>query len=110
MGDYVFCGDSLFLPDVGSARADFPGGNVSALYASSQKLLSLPPSTRVFSGHDYPGTDREKSCSSTVAEQKAYNKHLKEGTANSEFGRMREERDKGMQEPKLLWQALQVNM
>lgn len=109
-GDYIFCGDSLFLPDVGSARADFPGGSVSSLYASSQRLLSLPLSTRIFSGHDYPGAEREHSCSSTVAEQKAYNKHLREGTRSEEFERMREERDRGMGEPRLLYQSLQVNI
>lgn len=110
IGDYIFCGDSLFLPDVGSARADFPGGSTSQLYASSQKLLSLPPSTRVFSGHDYPGADRDKSCSSTVAEQRAYNKHLHDGVDTDDFVKMREARDKGMREPGLLWESLQVNM
>lgn len=97
-------------PDVGSARADFPGGSVSDLYESAQKLLALPDNTRIFSGHDYPGAGRSQCCSSTVAEQRAQNKHFKEGTLPEEFSRMRSDRDSGLSAPKLLHQSLQVNV
>lgn len=109
-GSFIFVGDSIFLPDVGSARADFPGGSVSDLYESAQKLLALPDDVRIFSGHDYPTEGRAHSCSSTVAEQKAMNKHLREGTKHGDFSRMRSERDSGLSAPKLLHHSLQVNV
>ncbi|GAA5851814.1 hypothetical protein JCM8547_000065 [Rhodosporidiobolus lusitaniae] len=109
-GDYVFVGDTIFLPNLGSARADFPSGSASLLYTSSQKLLSLPPSTRLFSGHHYPSATEENVCSATVAEQRELNKHLKEGVKEEEYVRMREERDRELSEPRLLHQSLQVNI
>ncbi|KAL7410967.1 Metallo-hydrolase/oxidoreductase [Mrakia frigida] len=110
VGDCVFAGDSIFLPDVGSARADFPGGSASHLYSSTQFLLSLPPTTRIFSGHDYPGEDRSKSCFSTVADQKMANLHLKDGVEEAEFLKMRKERDSSLAVPRLLHASLQVNL
>jgi glyoxylase-like metal-dependent hydrolase (beta-lactamase superfamily II) len=97
-------------PDVGSARADFPGGSVVDLYASAQKLLALPDDVRIFSGHDYPGEDRHHSCSSTVAEQRELNKHLRHGTDEKEFSSMRARRDATLAAPRLLHQSLQVNL
>ncbi|GAA6063322.1 hypothetical protein JCM10212_005490 [Sporobolomyces blumeae] len=109
-GSFCFVGDSIFLPTVGSARADFPFGSPETLYASSQRLLSLPSTTRLFSGHHYPGADESNVCSATVKEQKEMNRHLKEGMQESEFVKMRQERDGGLAEPRLLHQSLQVNI
>ncbi|GAA5890545.1 hypothetical protein JCM6882_002956 [Rhodosporidiobolus microsporus] len=109
-GDYVFVGDTIFLPTLGSARADFPAGSAPSLYTSSQRLLSLPPRTRLFSGHHYPSKPEENVCSATVAEQKEYNKHFGGGKGEGEFVKMREERDRGLNEPGLLHQSLQVNI
>ena len=86
-------------PDVGSARADFLGGSVEELYHSAQRLLSLPDDTRILSGHDYPGTDRSHYCSTTVAEQRAVNKHLKDGINVEDFTKMRKQRDSTLAEP-----------
>ncbi|GAA5913213.1 MBL fold metallo-hydrolase [Sporobolomyces salmoneus] len=107
---FCFVGDSIFLPTVGSARADFPFGSPETLFASSQKLLSLPSTTRLFSGHHYPSSTESNVCSATVKEQKEMNRHLKEGMAENEFVKMRKERDGGLDEPKLLHQSLQVNI
>ncbi|GAA5998832.1 hypothetical protein JCM5350_006747 [Sporobolomyces pararoseus] len=107
---FCFVGDSIFLPTVGSARADFPFGSPQTLFASSQRLLSLPSTTRLFSGHHYPSSDESNVCSATVQEQREMNKHLKEGMGEEEFVRMRLERDGGLDEPKLLHQSLQVNI
>ncbi|GAA5970238.1 hypothetical protein JCM11641_001632 [Rhodosporidiobolus odoratus] len=111
-GDYVFVGDTIFLPKIGSARTDFPSGSAHSLYLSSQKLLSLPSSTRLFSGHNYlsPSSSSSNACSATVAEQLSENKHLRKGVKEEEFVGMREERDRGLGEPGLLWQSLQVNI
>ncbi|GAA5932509.1 hypothetical protein JCM1841_000232 [Sporobolomyces salmonicolor] len=109
-GDFVFVGDSIFLPTVGSARADFPFGSPSTLFSSSQRLLSLPSGTRLFSGHHYPTEEEKNVCSATVEEQRVLNRHLREGMEKSEFVRMRRERDEGLKEPGLLHQSLQVNI
>ncbi|GAA5959899.1 hypothetical protein JCM21900_005998 [Sporobolomyces salmonicolor] len=109
-GDFVFVGDSIFLPTVGSARADFPFGSPSTLFSSSQRLLSLPSGTRLFSGHHYPTEEEKNVCSATVEEQRVLNRHLREGMEESEFVRMRRERDEGLKEPGLLHQSLQVNI
>lgn len=109
----VFCGDSLFNTDVGSARCDFPDGNAHDLYASVAKLFSLPPPTKIYTGHDYPpGGDarHEPRAYTTVAEQREANKHLKTGTSEAEFVAWREGRDAGLAEPRLLHQALQFNI
>ncbi|KAK0665692.1 putative Zn-dependent hydrolase [Cercophora samala] len=111
IGENIFCGDSLFLPDVGSARCDFPGGDAVQLYHSVQTLFSLPPHYRIYTGHDYPSGDRSEPVPyTTVAEQQERNKHLKIGTTQEEFVNWRQERDSGLSEPRLLHQSLQVNI
>lgn len=97
-------------PDVGSARADFAGGSAQALFDSAQKLLALPDDYRIFSGHDYPGEDRSKSCFSSVADQRAQNKHVNSRVVAAEFARMREARDATLGTPRLMHASLQVNL
>jgi glyoxylase-like metal-dependent hydrolase (beta-lactamase superfamily II) len=113
----VFTGDSIFNPDVGSARADFPGGSATDLWSSAQKLLALPENFRLYTGHDYPPATRESNESgekwkayTTVKEQRTENKHVKAGTKEEEFVAWRRERDAGLGEPRLLHQALQFNV
>ncbi|KAK1827610.1 beta-lactamase-like protein [Podospora conica] len=111
VGANVFCGDSLFNTDVGSARCDFPDGDAHELYASAAKLFSLPPATKIYTGHDYPPDGRqEPRAYTTVAEQREDNKHLKAGTSEAEFVAWRQGRDAGLAEPRLLHQALQFNI
>ena len=110
VGDAVFVGDTLFMPDVGSARCDFPGGCAKTLYASARKLLSLPVSTRLFMCHDYPPENRAVMFETTVAEQRAHNIHLHDGISESEFVRMRTERDATLAMPVLILPAVQVNI
>lgn len=117
IGSHVFTGDSMFNPDVGSARCDFPGGSATALYKSMQKLLNLPPNYRLYTGHDYPPEAREASDGgikempyTTVERQRRENKHVKEGTKEEDFVQWRSERDSGLSEPRLIHQALQVNI
>lgn len=113
IGSNVFTGDSVFLPDVGSARCDFPGGDATALFKSMSTLLSLPPDFRLYSGHDYPpkqGDGRSKpEAFATVAEHRAHNKHVRDGTSMEEFVQWREQRDATLGEPRLLHPALQFN-
>ncbi|MBB3764766.1 MBL fold metallo-hydrolase [Sphingomicrobium lutaoense] len=111
VGDAVFVGDTLFMPDYGTARADFPGGDARTLYRSIQKILSLPPETRLFMCHDYkaPGRD-EYAWESSVAEQKATNRHVHEGVSEDEFVAMREARDATLSAPDLIMPSIQVNM
>ncbi|KAI0958440.1 hypothetical protein AcV7_004263 [Taiwanofungus camphoratus] len=109
IGKAVFTGDSIFNPDVGSARADFPGGNAEDLYASMQRLLALPEDYRLFVGHDYP-QNRDQTCWSTVADQRERNKHLKLGTDADMFIKWRKERDAVLGAPRLLHPSLQVNI
>ena len=111
IGDALFVGDTLFLPDVGSARCDFPGGDARTLYQSVQKLLSLPEDTRMFMCHDYPpnGT-REHECETTVGAQKRDNIHLHEGVSEDEFVKMRSERDATLGMPRLILPSIQVNI
>lgn len=106
----IFVGDTLFLPDVGSARCDFPGGNAEQLYDSAQKILSFPDDTVLFMCHDYPPAGREEQYSCTVAEQKAHNIHLRDGISKAEFVRMRTERDATLALPRLILPSLQVNI
>ena len=110
VGDAVFVGDSLFMPDYGTARTDFPGGDAHQLYRSIQRILSLPDETRLFMCHDYkaPGRDQYR-WETTVAEQRAANVHLA-GRTEEEFVAMREARDKTLDTPKLLLPAIQVNI
>jgi glyoxylase-like metal-dependent hydrolase (beta-lactamase superfamily II) len=110
VGDAVFVGDTLFMPDVGSARCDFPGGSAKTLYASARKILSLWPSTRLFMCHDYPPNEREVRFETTVAEQRAHNIHLHDGISEAEFVRMRTERDATLAMPVLILPAVQVNI
>lgn len=106
----VFVGDTLFMPDVGTARCDFPGGSSAQLFQSIQKLLALPPSTAMYICHDYPTKGREHNCKTTVAEQKANNIHVHDGVTESDFVQMRDERDSGLDMPRLILPAIQVNI
>ena len=109
-GDAVFVGDTLFMPDVGTARCDFPGGDAKTLYASTRKILSLPPETRLFMCHDYPPNDRPVNFESTVAEQKAKNIHVHDGISEAEFVAMRTKRDATLEMPVLILPAVQINI
>ena len=111
IGDAAFVGDTMFMPDFGSARADFPGGSAGVLYDSIQKILALPDDTRVFVGHDYKPPGRESfAWETTVGEQKTSNVHFGAGTSREEFVRTRNERDSQLEMPKLIVPSLQVNM
>ncbi len=110
VGDAVFVGDTLFPPDVGTARCDFPGGSAQTLYQSVRKLLALPGETRLFVCHDYPPTDRAPRCETSVAEQRAHNIHIHEGITEDAFVAMRTKRDAGLQMPTLILPAIQVNI
>jgi glyoxylase-like metal-dependent hydrolase (beta-lactamase superfamily II) len=108
--DAVFVGDTLFMPDVGTARCDFPGGDANTLYASVRKLLSLPPQTRLFMCHDYPPNDRPIAFETTVAEQRAKNIHVHEGISQEQFVQMRTQRDATLEMPVLILPAVQINI
>jgi len=110
IGDAAFVGDTLFMPDFGTARCDFPGGSARELWGSIQKILTLPDETRIFTCHDYkaPGRD-EFAWESTVGEQKAKNKHIADATED-EFVEMRETRDATLSMPRLIVPSIQVNM
>ena len=110
MGDVAFVGDTLFMPDGGSARADFPGGDAGILYDSIQKVLSLPDETRLFMCHDYGPNGRAIQWETTVAEQKANNIHVGGGKTREDFIKFRTERDATLAVPKLIIPSLQVNM
>ena len=110
MGDAAFAGDTLFMPDGGSARADFPGGDAGELYDSIQKVLSLPDEMRLFMCHDYGPNGRAIEWETTVAEQKADNIHVGGGKSREEFIKFRTERDAQLDMPKLIIPSLQVNM
>lgn len=110
VGDALFVGDTLFMPDVGTARCDFPGGDAHSLYRSVRKLLSLPPETRMFMCHDYPPAGREVVFETTVAEQKAHNIHIHDGVTEDEFVAMRTQRDATLDMPTLILPAVQVNI
>jgi glyoxylase-like metal-dependent hydrolase (beta-lactamase superfamily II) len=109
IGDAAFVHDTLFMPDSGTARADFPGGSTSALWASIQDILALPDETRVFTGHDYQPGGREPRWESTVAEQKRSNIHIA-GIDETTFIRQRKARDRMLPMPRLMLHALQVNL
>lgn len=111
VGDAVFVGDTLFMPDYGTARADFPGGNARTLYRSIQRLLALPEETRLFMCHDYKAPGRDHYLwETTVGEQRRANVHVREGISEDEFVEMREKRDAGLSAPKLLLPSIQVNI
>lgn len=108
--DAVFVGDTLFMPDLGSARADFPGGDAHALYRSMRRLLALPPATRMFVCHDYPPKGREAKWETTVAEQRSSNIHVRDGISEDEFVAMRRARDATLEVPTLILPSIQVNV
>ena len=110
LDDAVFVGDTLFMPDVGTARADFPGGDAHQLYHSIQKILSLPPQTRLFMCHDYPPSNRSPQWESTVFEEKMHNIHIKDGVTEDAFVAMRTKRDATLEIPVLMLPSVQVNI
>lgn len=110
IGDAAFVGDTLFMPDGGSARADFPGGDARTLYRSIQRVLALPPQTRLFMCHDYGPNGREIRWETTVAEQHEHNIHVRDGIGEDAFVAMREARDATLAMPRLIIPSLQVNM
>ena len=111
IGDAAFVGDTLFMPDYGTARADFPGGSARQLYRSIRKVLELPPETRLFLCHDYKAPGRDVlAWETTVAEERLNNVHVRDGVGEDEFVAMREARDKTLSMPKLIIPSIQVNM
>ncbi|MDP3670962.1 MAG: MBL fold metallo-hydrolase [Telluria sp.] len=110
VGAAVFVGDTLFMPDVGTARCDFPGGDACTLYRSIRTLLSLPGETRLFMCHDYPPAERDAAWETTVAEQRAHNVHVHDGIGEQDFVAMRQKRDAGLEKPVLILPAIQVNI
>lgn len=109
--DAAFVGDTLFMPDFGTARTDFPGGDAATLYRSMQKILALPPETRIFVGHDYLPEGRDTyQWETTVAEQRAHNIHVHDGVEEADFVKMREARDATLAAPRLILPSLQVNI
>ena len=110
IGDAAFVGDCLFMPDFGSARCDFPGGDARTLYRSVKKILALPPETRLFTCHDYCPGGRELAYETTVAEQRRSNIHMRDGVSEDEFVEMRTGRDAGLSLPRLILPAVQVNI
>ncbi|MDN3563557.1 MBL fold metallo-hydrolase [Paeniroseomonas aquatica] len=110
IGDAAFVHDTVFMPDSGTARTDFPGGDARALYRSIQKIFALPPKTRLFTGHDYRPGGREACWESTVAKQRACNIHLNDHVSEEEFVGFREERDRTLPLPGLMLAALQINL
>jgi len=110
IGDALFTGDTLFMPDFGTGRCDFPGGSAEALFDSVQRLYQLPDETRVFVGHDYGPGGREPLSETTVGDSKTQNKQLRVDTPREEFVSWRSERDAGLKPPRLIFQALMVNI
>nr|WP_272213591.1 MBL fold metallo-hydrolase [Marinicella sp. W31]MDC2879553.1 MBL fold metallo-hydrolase [Marinicella sp. W31] len=110
IGDAAFVGDTLFMPDGGSARADFPGGDARTLYRSTQRVLALPEETRLFMCHDYGPNGRDIKWETSVGEERRHNIHLHDGISEDEFVEMREKRDATLSMPRLILPSLQVNM
>lgn len=110
IGDVVFVGDTLFMPDVGTARCDFPGGDAHQLYRSIRRLLDLPGDTRLYMCHDYPPAGREAAWQTTVAEQRRANIHVRDGIGEDDFVAMRTRRDATLSMPTLILPAIQVNI
>jgi glyoxylase-like metal-dependent hydrolase (beta-lactamase superfamily II) len=110
MGDAAFVGDTLFMPDGGTARADFPGGDARVLYRSIHRVLALPPETRLFICHDYGPNGRAIAWETTVAEERANNIHVRDGVTEDEFVALREKRDATLSMPRLIIPSIQVNM
>jgi glyoxylase-like metal-dependent hydrolase (beta-lactamase superfamily II) len=110
VGDAVFVGDSIFMPDGGTARCDFPGGDAAVLYASIRRLYELPGETRVFVCHDYGPGGREARCETTIAAERAGNIHLQDGTSEADFVALRRKRDATLEMPALIYPAVQFNI
>jgi glyoxylase-like metal-dependent hydrolase (beta-lactamase superfamily II) len=110
IGDALFVGDTLFMPDAGTARADFPGGDASTLFRSIHRLLELPGETRVFMCHDYGPNDRELEYQTTIAEERERNIHVNDTISEEQFVKMREARDATLAMPHLILPSLQVNV
>lgn len=110
VGSHLFAGDSLFMPDFGTGRCDFPGGSAASLYDSVQKLYSLPDATKVFVGHDYGPGGREVCSETSILDSKRSNKHINEHTTKEAFQKMRTERDQTLNEPKLLKISMKYNL
>jgi glyoxylase-like metal-dependent hydrolase (beta-lactamase superfamily II) len=110
IGDSLFVGDTLFMPDVGTARCDFPGGNANTLYQSIQKVLSYPDETKLYMCHDYPPSDRPAAYCTTVGEEKKSNIHVHDGVSEAEFVQMRNKRDATLDMPTLILPSIQVNI
>ncbi len=110
IGDAIFVGDTLFMPDVGTARCDFPGGNAKMLYSSIQKILSYPGQTKLYMCHDYPPIDRPANGMTTVADEKINNIHVHDGISEAQFVQMRTARDKTLEMPTLILPSIQVNI
>ncbi len=110
IGDAAFVGDTLFMPDGGTARADFPGGDAHVLYRSIKRVLDLPPETRLFMCHDYAPDGRDIKWQTTVAEERAHNIHVRDGVSEEEFVKMRTARDATLELPRLIIPSIQVNM
>ena len=110
IGDRLFVGDTMFLPDVGTARCDFPGGDARTLYHSIRRMLDFPADTRLMMCHDYPPAGREPNCETTVAEQRASNIHIHDGISEEAFVKMRSGRDSTLEMPLLIIPAIQINI
>lgn len=110
MGDAAFVGDTLFMPERGTARTDFPGGSAATLYRSIRKLLSLPASVRLYTGHDYPSEGQTEQAAATVAEQNAGNRMVRQGITEADYVAARNARDAGLAVPRLLLPSIQVNL
>ncbi|RUO74970.1 MBL fold metallo-hydrolase [Pseudidiomarina sediminum] len=109
-GEKVFVGDTLFMPDVGTARCDFPGGSATTLFRSIKKILALPESTEIYICHDYPPAGREHEYCTTVAAQRKHSKHVNDNVSEQDFVKMREERDATLEMPRLILPSIQVNI
>ena len=110
IGDRLFVGDTMFMPDVGTARCDFPGGDARTLYKSIRRMLDFPADTRLMMCHDYPPAGREARCETTVAEQRAHNIHVHDGISEAAFVEMRSTRDRSLDMPLLIIPSIQVNI
>ncbi len=110
IGDALFTGDTIFMPDFGTARCDFPGGDAATLYRSIRRLLEQPPDTRIFVGHDYAPGDRDYAWETTVARERAENKHVRDGIDEDSFVAMRHARDAELSMPALILPSVQVNI
>jgi glyoxylase-like metal-dependent hydrolase (beta-lactamase superfamily II) len=110
IGNAAFVGDTLFMPDYGSARCDFPGGDARVLYRSIRRILDLPPETRLFMCHDYGPNGRPYAWETTVAEERAKNVHVRDGVGEDEFVKLRTERDRTLATPALLLPSVQINI